>query len=142
MAIGQQPTDLTNTHRETDRVSATPAAGTSPKKGGPTTPPEGQHTPKHRLYRSVSRRETRHREVHAERKECAKARKNVCQRNHGTGHASHRPQRTPSKGAPLQWLDFAECKSPSERASDASDPGATQKGPPDGSGPQIRIAPG
>jgi hypothetical protein len=142
MAIGQQPTDLTNTHRETDRVSATPAAGTSPEKGGPTTPPESQHTPKHRLDRSVSRRETRYREVHAERKERAKARKKCLLTQPWNGARKSPAPAHPLKGAPLQWLDFAESKSPSERASDASDPGATRKGPPDGSGPQIHIAPG
>jgi hypothetical protein len=101
MAISQQPTDLTNTHREIDRISATPAAGTSPKKGGPTTPPEGQHTPKHRPDRSVSRRGTRHREVHAERKVCAKTAQNNCQRSHGEGYEVTDPS-AHSKGAPLQ----------------------------------------
>jgi hypothetical protein len=126
MTIGQQPTDLTNTDRKTGRASVTPAAGTRPE-GGSSKPPGATAPP------SIALAGAYHGEGRAIEKRMRKG-KTWIQTSIGAATERgtvHRPRHAPSKGAPLQWPDF---KSPSERASDAAGPGATEKGPPGGSG--------
>jgi len=59
------------------------------------------------------------------------------QRSHGEGHEITVPS-APRRRVRPSKARLREKRSPNERASDASDPGATQREPPDGSGPQIR----
>jgi hypothetical protein len=134
MAIGQQPTDLTSADRETRRASATQAARTRPE-GGPT-PPWGRSTPRHRPGRSVSRRGTRHRGGHAERKGAENRRKPPLTQPRNGARVTG-PGTPPTKGAPLQWSDSQ--KSPSAKASDAAGPGDhPSENPPAGQGTQIQ----
>jgi hypothetical protein len=118
-----------------------PSGWNQPRKGGPTIPLEGHHTPRHRPDRSVSRRGTRHREVHAERKERANtARKTFISAAIERGAKSLRPSST-LKGCtpPIGWT-FPKVKVRAKGPQTLQTRGAI--GPLDGSGPQIRIAQG
>jgi hypothetical protein len=103
MAIGQQPTDPTNTHRETDGVSTTPAVGTDPERG------VQQHHWRANTPSSITLTGAYHGEGRAiekctqKGKYAPKSRKNDCQRNHGEGHEVTGPS-APSKGTPLQQV--------------------------------------
>jgi hypothetical protein len=124
MAIGQQPTDLTNTHREIDRISATPAAGTSPERG------VQQHHRRASTPPSIALTGAYHGEGRAIEKCTQKGKYAPKPRKIAVSAAMERGTKSPTPAhtqrvRPSNRLDFRETKSPSKRASDAPDPGAT-----------------